>query len=50
MLAMAQHYLGEEMGKAYASSSMGGGSSIVVRLQTQNWLTVDYGKSDFLEE
>lgn len=49
-LAMAQRYLGEEMGKAYASASSGGESSIVVRLETQNWLTVDYGKSDLLEE
>ena len=47
MLAMAERYLGEEMGKAYAAASTGAGSNVVVRLKAQNWLTVDYAKSSF---
>ncbi len=45
LLAMAQRYLGEEMGKAYAAGSEGESGSMVVRMQTERWLTVDYSKS-----
>ena len=44
LLAMAQRYLGEEMGKAYVDGS-GAGASCVVRLQPEQWLTVDYSQA-----
>lgn len=44
LLAMAQRYLGEEMGRAYAAQSAGDAGSILVRLQPEKWLTVDYSK------
>lgn len=43
---MAIRYLGEKMGKAYAANSAAGaGSSVVIRIQPERWLAVDYGKS-----
>ncbi|MEQ8692301.1 MAG: pyridoxamine 5'-phosphate oxidase family protein [Pseudomonadales bacterium] len=44
LLAMAQRYLGEEMGKAYAAGAGDESGSVIVRLQPEHWLTVDYGK------
>ena len=43
LLAMAQRYLGEEMGRQYAAGSQG--DNVVVRFQPESWLTVDYGKA-----
>ena len=44
-LPMAVRYLGEEMGQAY-HQQMGDDSSVVVRVQPERWLAVDYGKSN----
>ncbi len=43
MLPMAVRYLGEDMGRAYSEGS--DGQSIVVRMNCENWLGVDYSKS-----
>ena len=42
--AMAQRYLGEEMGAGYAEANAGD-NSVCVSIQPQRWLTVDYAKS-----
>ncbi len=42
-LAMAQRYLGDEMGAAYAAAN--GGGSLRVSMRPERWFTVDYGKS-----
>ncbi len=44
LLDMAQRYLGEEMGKAYAAESSGEQGSMIVRMQPEKWLTVDYSQ------
>ena len=44
LLSMAIRYLGEEQGKAYAASSDNGDDSIMVRINPESWLTVDYSK------
>jgi len=44
LLAMAQRYLGDEMGAAYAESNDLEGQ-VTVRIEPQRWLTVDYGKA-----
>ena len=44
LLQMSVRYLGEEMGKAYAAGSESDDSSIIVSMQPENWLTVDYSK------
>jgi nitroimidazol reductase NimA-like FMN-containing flavoprotein (pyridoxamine 5'-phosphate oxidase superfamily) len=44
--ALAHRYLGRELGDRYiAGSSAGGDDSIVVRVKTERWLSVDYGKA-----
>ncbi len=43
-LTMAQRYLGEEGGKAYAAGS-GAGSALRVSITPRKWLSVDYAKS-----
>ena len=45
MLHMAIRYLGAEQGKAYAAQSPMDGS-IVIRLQPEAWVSVDYGKRE----
>lgn len=45
LLHMAIRYLGEEGGRAYADSPEGDGESLVVSIQPEKWLTVDYGKA-----
>jgi hypothetical protein len=40
---MAIRYLGEEMGRGYASSSVGP-DDILIRLSPQRWFSVDYAK------
>jgi PPOX class probable F420-dependent enzyme len=40
---MAIRYLGEEMGRGYASSSVGP-DDILIRLHPARWFTVDYAK------
>lgn len=42
LLAMAQRYLGEAQGQAYAAQATG--ENITVRMRPERWLTVDYGK------
>jgi nitroimidazol reductase NimA-like FMN-containing flavoprotein (pyridoxamine 5'-phosphate oxidase superfamily) len=43
---LAHRYLGRELGERYlAGSSAEGDGSIVVRVKTERWLTVDYGKA-----
>jgi PPOX class probable F420-dependent enzyme len=42
-LPMAIRYLGEELGRGYASSS-GGPDDIVIRLHPERWFSVDYAK------
>jgi nitroimidazol reductase NimA-like FMN-containing flavoprotein (pyridoxamine 5'-phosphate oxidase superfamily) len=43
--AVAIRYLGERGGEAYLKSSGGGGAgTVLVRLQPEHWLTVDYGQ------
>ncbi len=46
MRPMARRYLGVEGGDRYveATSADGDGSSIVIRMRPERWLTVDYGK------
>ncbi len=46
MRPMARRYLGVEGGDRYveATAADGDGSSIVVRMRPERWLTVDYGK------
>ena len=44
LLAMAQRYLGEEMGAAYAQGS-DLSEQVTVRIQPQRWLAVDYAKA-----
>lgn len=44
LLSMAIRYLGEEQGKLYAASSGDGADSIMVRINPESWLTVDYSK------
>ncbi len=39
---IAVRYLGEKMGREYAANSTGD-DSIIVRLTTERWFTVDYG-------
>ncbi len=42
---MAHRYLGPELGDRYVeSTSEGRGGSVVVRVQPERWLTVDYAK------
>lgn len=41
---MAVRYLGEELGRQYASNSVGP-DDIVVRLHPERWFSVDYAKS-----
>ncbi|HXX48484.1 MAG TPA: pyridoxamine 5'-phosphate oxidase family protein [Myxococcota bacterium] len=44
--ALAHRYLGRELGDRYiAGSSAEDDGSIVVRVKTERWLTVDYGKA-----
>lgn len=43
LLPMAVRYLGEARGRAYVESS-GNGDSVVVTIDPQAWLAVDYGK------
>lgn len=43
ILAMAERYLGERDGKAYASASDVAGQ-VVVRVDPKRWLAVDYAK------
>jgi hypothetical protein len=45
LLSMAIRYLGEEQGKIYAASSDNSDDSIMVRINPESWLTVDYSKS-----
>ena len=45
LLAMAQRYLGEEMGRAYAAGASEASSSLLVRLHPEQWLTVDYSQT-----
>lgn len=40
---MARRYLGAKGGDAYAEHS-GTDGSVVVRIEPQRWLSVDYGK------
>lgn len=42
-LPMAVRYLGEERGRAYTEAS--DGESVVVRMNCESWLGVDYSKS-----
>ena len=44
---MARRYLGQERGDQYVESTRDSqeGSSIVVRIRPERWLTVDYGKT-----
>ena len=42
---MAIRYLGEAMGNQYADASGDGGDSVLVKMQPENWLAVDYNKS-----
>ena len=42
--AVAKRYLGEEMGARYVAANPDDGSSVIVRLTPERWLTVDYGK------
>ncbi|MEZ5557265.1 MAG: pyridoxamine 5'-phosphate oxidase family protein [Pseudomonadales bacterium] len=44
LLPMAVRYLGEEMGRMYAAGDSGE-DSVLVRMQPQRWLAVDYGKA-----
>lgn len=44
MLHMATRYLGEEQGRQYAEASGTNDANMVVRIRTEAWLTVDYGK------
>ena len=44
LLAMAQRYLGEEMGAAYAEGS-DLSEQVTVRIQPERWLAVDYAKA-----
>ena len=44
LLAMAQRYLGEEMGAAYAKGS-DLSEQVTVRVAPQRWLAVDYAKA-----
>ena len=44
ILAMAERYLGKKDGQAYASVSDVSGQ-IIVRVEPQRWLAVDYGTS-----
>jgi hypothetical protein len=41
---MAIRYLGDEMGRAYAAQSAASG--VVARVRPENWLAVDYSKSN----
>lgn len=43
LLPMAVRYLGDEQGRAYVASS-GVGDNIVVRVEPERWLAVDYAK------
>ena len=43
LLAMATRYLGEEQGQAYTASA-GTEDQVLVRLQPESWLAVNYGK------
>jgi len=44
--ALAHRYLGRELGDRYiAGSAAEDEGSIVVRVKTERWLTVDYGKA-----
>lgn len=45
ILPMAKRYLGEERGAAYAAQSSEEGS-VVVRVEPENWLAVDYSKAN----
>ena len=45
---MAVRYLGPELGAQYAESAAEG-AGVVVRIQPEHWLTVDYAKEDLLE-
>jgi len=45
ILPMAVRYLGEEMGRTYANASEQE-ENVVVRMKPENWLAVDYAKSD----
>jgi hypothetical protein len=40
---MAIRYLGEELGRSYASSSVGP-DDILIRLRPERWFSVDYAK------
>lgn len=42
---VAQRYLGEEMGDTYVAANAKNEPSILIRMQPERWLTVDYGKS-----
>jgi len=41
---MAHRYLGRELGDAYTQATSGTGTSVLVRVRPERWLTVDYGK------
>lgn len=43
--AVAQRYLGPELGAQYAADNPPGDSTVVVRLNPERWLTVDYGQA-----
>ena len=43
LLAMAVRYLGETGGKQYTENSNGSGG-VLVRVEPERWLAVDYGK------
>ncbi len=44
LLAMAQRYLGEEMGAAYAEGNNLEGQ-VTIRMRPERWLAVDYAKA-----
>jgi PPOX class probable F420-dependent enzyme len=43
LLPMAIRYLGDEQGRAYVASG-GADDNVVVRMEPERWLAVDYGK------
>jgi PPOX class probable F420-dependent enzyme len=49
LLPMAIRYLGEETGHAYAEANADD-DSVVVHVELQHWLAVDYGKSELARD
>ena len=41
---MAHRYLGPEIGDGYVAANEGNEDSLLIRVQPERWLTVDYGK------